>query len=57
MEKKKSQSEIIDILYKEIERKDKIIEKLREENNILLKTALRNAEKHLNDKEKENKKN
>jgi hypothetical protein len=36
---------IIETLYTELERKDKLIEKLREENKILIRTALKNAEK------------
>jgi hypothetical protein len=38
---------IIETLYQEIKRKDAIIEKLKEENKVLIKTALRAAEEHV----------
>jgi hypothetical protein len=41
----------IEALYKEIERKDKQIEKLKEENSIIMKTALK-AEERLKEMEK-----
>jgi hypothetical protein len=49
MTKKKSdkKDKVIETLYSELERKDKLIEKLREENNVLMKTALKNAEEKL----------
>ena len=40
-----SKDEIIETLYKEIERKDKIIKKLKEENIVLIKTALKTSER------------
>ena len=40
-----NESEQIETLYKEIERKDKLIEKLKEENSILMKTALKSEER------------
>jgi len=45
MPKKVTKDKIIDTLYKELKRKDKIIEKLKEENSILIKTALKVAAK------------
>ena len=36
---------IIETLYSEIQRKDKIIDKLQEENSLLMKTALKAAER------------
>ncbi|MFH2020399.1 MAG: hypothetical protein ABIJ34_03230 [archaeon] len=41
----KTKQDIIDTLYKEIERKDKVIEKLKEENMILMKTAMKATER------------
>ena len=38
------------ILYDEILRRDKVIDKLKKENEILLKTALKNAERRADDK-------
>ena len=47
--KKKSKTDnkekIIETLYAELERKEKIIEKLKEENLVLMKTALKATEK------------
>ena len=43
----KNKDKIIETLYEEIKRKDKIIEKLKQENIILMKTALKRAEKNL----------
>jgi len=43
--KKKSKDEIIETLYQEIERKNSEIKKLKEENLILIKTALKASEK------------
>jgi hypothetical protein len=57
MEKKKSGSKkadrrdrIIETLYAELERKDKLIEKLREENKVLVKTALKSAQERIEKK-------
>jgi hypothetical protein len=49
MTKKKTDKKdrIIETLYSELERKDKLIEKLKEENKVLVKTALKNAEEKL----------
>jgi hypothetical protein len=41
----KTKAEIIKDLYKEIERKDKQIDRLKEENSVLMKTALRAEER------------
>jgi hypothetical protein len=38
---------IVDILYKELERKDKIIEDLKEQNDVLFRTNIRTNEKIL----------
>ena len=38
---------VIKTLYNELKRKDKIIEELKENNKILLRTALKNAEKKI----------
>ncbi len=43
--KKISKDEQIDILKKELERKDKIIEKLREEKELLFKLSIKNTDK------------
>lgn len=48
--KKLSKDKIIETLYKELERKDKIIEKLKQDNYILMRTALKNAEEKINNK-------
>lgn len=40
-----SDKEIIETLYNEIERKDKEIDRLREENKLLMKTALKAEER------------
>lgn len=40
---KKEHDRIVEILHKEILRKDKIIEKLKDENKILLKTSVKRA--------------
>lgn len=37
--------EKMETLYKEIERKDRLIEKLKEENNIIMKAALKTEER------------
>ena len=42
---KSEHERIISALHEEILRKDKLINKLKEENNILIKTALKRAEK------------
>ncbi len=42
----KEHERIVKTLQDEIERKDKIIEKLKEENFIVLRTAIKQAEKH-----------
>jgi hypothetical protein len=46
-EKKKILAEdkdkIIETLYSELTRRDKLIEKLREENSVLMRTAIRRA--------------
>ena len=47
----KNTGEKIEILYDELKRKDRIIEELKKENTILMKTALKRAEK---DTEKNN---
>ena len=44
MPKKKK---VIDTLYEELKRKDKLIEKLKEDNFILVKTALKASEKQI----------
>lgn len=43
--KKQDKDKVIETLYAELERKDKQIEKLKEENHILIKTALKNSER------------
>jgi hypothetical protein len=45
--KSDKKDKIIETLYAELERKDKQIEKLREENKVLVRTALKNAEKKI----------
>ncbi len=47
MKKRIDKDKVIETLYKELERKDKLIERLKEENHILMKTALKNAEKNM----------
>ncbi|NTV24182.1 MAG: hypothetical protein HGA85_07500 [Nanoarchaeota archaeon] len=42
---KSKKDKVIDTLYKELQRKDKMIEKLKEENRVLVKLALRYADK------------
>ncbi len=42
-----SKEELIELFEEEIRRKDKIIEKLKEENLILMKTALKKAEQRI----------
>lgn len=42
---KKSKDEIIETLYSELERKDKLISKLKEDNMLLMKTALKASER------------
>ena len=42
---KKSKDEIIETLYSEIKRKDEFISKLKEENTLLMKTALKASER------------
>ncbi len=41
----KKKDKIIETLYEEIKRKDKQIEKLKEENLLLMKTALKQAKR------------
>ena len=41
----KGKDNIIETLYEELDRKNRLIEKLREENVLLMKTALKSAEK------------
>ncbi len=41
-----SKEELIKVFIEEIKRKDKIIEKLREENIILMKTAIKRAKEN-----------
>jgi hypothetical protein len=53
--KKENSEKVIETLYSELERKDKLIEKLKEENQVLIKTALK-AENRLKDLEKSFKK-
>jgi hypothetical protein len=53
--KKEISEKVIETLYAELERKDKLIEKLKEENQVLIKTALK-AENRLKDLEKSFKK-
>ncbi|MEM3374591.1 MAG: hypothetical protein QXE31_05215 [Candidatus Woesearchaeota archaeon] len=43
----KNKDKIIETLYKELERKDKIIEKLKEENYVLMRTALKREEERV----------
>ncbi len=50
MSQRKSKDKIIKELYSEIERKDKQLRKLKEENILLMKTALKAADRNL-DKE------
>jgi hypothetical protein len=38
---------IIETLYSELNRRDKMIDKLREENTILMRTAMRREEKRM----------
>lgn len=45
--KKLSDKKVIEILREEIKRKDNIISKLREENELLLKVSMKNAKKEL----------
>lgn len=40
-----NESEQIETLYKEIERKDNLIAKLKEENSIIIKAALKSEER------------
>ena len=42
---KKSKDKIIETLYEELEKKDKIIDKLKQENLVLMKTALKASER------------
>jgi hypothetical protein len=49
--KKDSSEKIIETLYAELERKDKVIEKLKQENQVLIKTALK-AETRLKETER-----
>jgi hypothetical protein len=42
---KKSKDKIIETLYEELEKKDKIIDKLKQENIVLMKTALKSSER------------
>lgn len=41
----KDYKKIVDTLYKELERRDKLIDELNERNNLLMKTALKAQEK------------
>jgi hypothetical protein len=41
----------IEILYEEIKKRDKIIDELEKQNKILLKTALKNANKKIEEEE------
>jgi hypothetical protein len=50
--KKIDKDKVIETLYAELERKDKLIEKLKEENLLLMKTALKAAEKQKKAEEK-----
>jgi hypothetical protein len=54
--KKQSKDQVIETLYEELERRDKQIQKLKEENLILVKTALKAAEKQKEAEEMINKK-
>lgn len=49
--KKISNKKIIEILREEIKRKDDIILKLREENELLLKLSIKNAKKRIAESE------
>ena len=48
-----TKDEIIKILKEEIIRKDKEIEKLREENNLLLNVTYKNTKRKIEEEEKE----
>ena len=41
----KNKDKIIETLYAELERRDKLIDKLKEENMLLLKTSLKSSER------------
>jgi len=49
---KKDKDKIIETLYTELERRDKKIKKLKEENMLLLKTALKSADKKVLNKKR-----
>jgi len=43
----KSPKELEDLFSEEIKRRDKLIDELRKENNVLMKTAMRQNEKNM----------
>ncbi|MCF7872248.1 hypothetical protein K9L97_04400 [Candidatus Woesearchaeota archaeon] len=45
-----SKDEIIETLRAELKRKDLLLDRLKEENGILLKTSIRNAKRRLEEK-------